>query len=166
MIRSRITGKRVFGMGVMLTLLTAAIFWQINVREGQAQSGGGFGGAILVLNNATLTTIASGAAGTQLNASLTASTQDGDDAGTVRIWGVKQGDTIATVNMHFELNAFNGTIEAQGVLTNVVTEALTGDDVLAITGGTGTFRGANGEVVIQRKSDGTVVVRLKETPRR
>ncbi len=175
MIRSKINGKRMFGLGVMLVLVTAVLFWQVSVREGQAQSGGGFNSAILVvtLSDADITVLTSGASAAPSTVSVHGSvtTQDGEggDGDVVRIWGVKQlidGHTVATVNLNFELMSFNGTLTGQGTLFDVIVDGLNGDDVFAITGGTGTFRGANGEGTIRNNGDGTFTFRLREAKRR
>jgi hypothetical protein len=175
MIRSKFNGKRMFGVGMMLVLLTAVLFWQVNVREGQAQSGGGFNSAILVvtLSAADLTALTSGgsATSTAVAARGAVTTQDGEggDGDTVRVWGVKQlvdGATVATVNFNFELPSFNGTLTGQGTLARVIVDGISGDDVFAITGGTGTFRGANGEGTVRNNGDGTFTFRLKEAKRR
>ena len=175
MIRSKINGKRMFGVGVMFVLLTAVLFWQVNVREGQAQSGGGFNSAILVvtLDAASLTALTSGGSAVStavaVRGALTTQDGEGGDGDTVRIWGVKQlvdGHTVATVNMNFELPSFNGTLTAQGTLEDVIVDGISGDDVFAITGGTGTFRGANGEGTVRNNGDGTFTFRLKEAKRR
>lgn len=175
MIRSKINGKRVFGLGVMLVLLTAVLFWQASVPEGQAQSGGGFNSAILIvtLSDADIATLTSGASASSTAVAVrgAVTTQDGEgsDADTVRVWGVKQlvnGVTVATVNFNFELPSFNGTLTGQGTLSRVIVDGLTGDDVFAITGGTGTFRGANGEGTVRNNGDGTFTFRLKEAKRR
>jgi len=175
MIRSKINGKRMFGLGVMLVLVTAVLFWQVSVREGQAQSGGGFNSAILVvtLSDADLTALTSGASATSSAVAVRGvlTTQDGQglDGDTVRIWGVKQlinGHTVATVNLNFELPSFNGTLTGQGTLSDVIVDGISGDDVFAITGGTGTFRGANGEGTLRNNGDGTFTFRLKEAKRR
>lgn len=49
MFESRIKGKRLFGLGMALTLLVTAGIWQASVQTGQAQSVGAFRGAILEL---------------------------------------------------------------------------------------------------------------------
>lgn len=164
-----------FGVGAMLVLLTAVLFWQVNVREGQAQSGGGFNSAILVvtLSSADLTTLLSGGSATSTAVAVrgAVTTQDGEggDGDVVRIWGVKQlvdGHTVATVNINIELPSFNGTLTGQGTLQDVIVDGISGDDVFAITGGTGTFRGANGEGTVRNNGDGTFTFRLKEAKRR
>lgn len=175
MIRSRMIGKRMLGLGMMLVLATGVLFWQLSVREGQAQTGGGFNSAILVvtLSASDLTALTSGgvaaSSAVAVRGALTTQDGEGGDGDTVRIWGVKQlvdGATVATVNMNFELPSFNGTLTAQGTLSDVITDGISGDDVFAITGGTGTFRGANGEGTIRNNGDGTFTFRLKEAKRR
>lgn len=187
-----------FGLGAMLVLLTAVLFWQASVQEGQAQSGGGFNHAIVTAEmdgGTSLASLASAAAGE--NATLTAGGvlfTDGQEVGRIRIWGTRKTDTvfsnlangspisiaIAHVNMSIELPGFNGTLQAQGTLSDVVNDGLhgvhvvgpggqrtfNGDDVIAITGGTGTFRGANGEATIRNNPDGTFTITLNEAKRR
>lgn len=198
MIRSRINGKHMFSIGAMLVLLTAAFFWQASVREGQAQSVGGFNHAILTAemdNGVSLANLASAASGE--NATLTAGGvlfSGGEEVGRIRIWGTRKTDTVfkniatgapvnvavATVNINIELPGFNGTLEGQGTLSDVINDGLhgklllvpggvatfDGDDIIAITGGTGTFRGANGEATIRDNGNGTFTIRLNEAKRR
>lgn len=207
MIKSKINGKSIFGLGVMFVLLTAVLFWQVSVQEGQAQSGGGFNHAIVTAKmdgSVSLASLASAVSGE--NATLTAggvlfsdvnlthTPADDQEVGRIRIWGTRKTDTvfsdlangspvsvaIAHVNISIELPGFNGTLQAQGTLSDVVNDGLhgktvispagvltfNGDDVVAITGGTGTFRGANGEATIQTNDDGTFTIRLNEAKRR
>ena len=207
MIRSKINGKRLFGLGVVLVLLTAVLFWQASVQEGQAQSVGGFNHAILTVrmdNNVSLSNLASGAANGPAiftaggvvfsDVDLTRNRNDDQEVGRIRIWGITRIDTVlkciptseavdvvvATVNVNIELPGFNGTIEGQGTLSDVVNDGLhgrviltpggaatlDGDDVIAITGGTGSFRGANGEALIRDNLDGTFTITLQEAKRR
>lgn len=94
----------------------------------------------------------------------------GRRVGTWRMWGVKaandptpnnasipptnnlSGNQTAVVNMSISLDSFNGTLELQGTLGRVfgaiesAGHPLT--DVLAITGGTGTFRSASGDAIL------------------
>ncbi len=94
----------------------------------------------------------------------------GRRVGTWRMWGQKanndptpnaagltptdnlSGNQTAVVNMSISLDSFNGTIELQGTLGRVfgaiesAGHPLT--DVLAITGGTGTFRSASGDAIL------------------
>src|SRR5205085_4190829 len=101
-----------------------------------------------------------------------------DNVGTVRIWGVSDGTGGLAANVNIDLQSFNGTLTGQGTIFNIVVDALHpgqpvntdlchpfGDDLIAITGGTGTFRGANGEASVIRQSDGTIVIRLQEARR-
>ena len=207
MIKSKINGKHMFGLGAMLVLLTAVLFWQASVPEGQAQSVGGFNHAILTVrmdNNVSLSSLASGAvsanaiftAGGVLfsDVDLTRNRNDDQEVGRIRIWGVTRTDTVfknlatgeaedvvvATVNVSMELPGFNGTLQGQGTLSDVVNDGLhghviltpsgpatlDGDDIIAITGGTGTFRGANGEALIHDNLDGTFTITLQEAKRR
>lgn len=176
MIKSRINGKRVFSLGVMLTLLTAAIFWQVNVKEGQAQSGGGFNTASFKVVGFNVNSLTTGVSSTPtaFYADGRILSLDDEDLGIWRVWGVKvtgQNDpgtpsSIATVNITFELSRLNGTLTAQGTIPQIVTDGLNGDNIVAITGGTGTLRGANGEATIQVKANGDFVVRLQEAKRR
>lgn len=163
-------GKRILGLGVVLAVVTAAVIWQVTALEGQAQSTGGFNGAILDVD-LDLTDLTSAGASTPTPVSLTGTvfSLEGEEVGIVRIWGVKTLEgttTISTINANFELPGFNGTLTAQGTLTRAVVDAISRDDLVAITGGTGTFRGANGEATIRDRGDGTLRVRLNETKRR
>lgn len=175
MSKSRMNGKRMLGLGVVLTILTAGIIWQVTAPEGQAQSVGGFNNAILIveLTAPELTELTTGAVqGTITAVSSTGrvfSHLTGEDVGIVRIWGFKtleDGVTVSTLNANFELPGYNGTLAAQGTLVDQVVDAIDRDNVVAITGGTGTFRGATGEATIQNNGDGTFTVRLKEGKRK
>lgn len=104
--------------------------------------------------------------------------QDGGIVGKWRMWGVRtaqktndpiptvptsnvgqpisstsiSGGNIAVVNMSVELEGFNGTLQFQGVLGRdfgaIESAGHLASDILAITGGTGTFRGASGDGVL------------------
>ena len=173
MIVSNMNGKRMLGVGMVLTILTAAVIWQATAPEGQAQSTGGFPSTILIveLSPADLTNIATGgtATPTVVSATGTVFSPDGEEVGVVRVWGVKHlegSQTISTLNANYELPGYNGTIAAQGTLAREVVDILDRDDVVAVTGGTGTFRGANGEATLHNNGDGTFTFRLKEAKRR
>lgn len=194
MFESRIKGKRLLGLGMVLTLLVTVGIWQGSVQTGQAQSTGSFSGLKIVVSGITatqLTSAASAAAGTAFFREGEAFTIGGrgtdgcafagdESVGTVRMWGVSSGSGALAINMNIDLSGFNGTIAAQGTLFNTVLDALHpglpppnatdachpfGDDLIAITGGTANFRGANGEASVIRQSDGTFVIRLQSAPR-
>jgi hypothetical protein len=185
--------------GALLSLLLAGVICS-TAAPALAQSGGGFGGAILeVVPTTPLSTTAAGAAGTfyleaQVFVNRTISTADcavpsesqssflegGNLVGILRIWGQRTGastgtgtgtnpGTISTpfgtlltnnitggaaavVNMSLELNGFGGTIQMQGTLGRVFSSIQSSNafsvDVIAVTGGTGAFNGANGEAFI------------------
>ena len=99
--------------------------------------------------------------------------QDGGIVGRWRLWGVRtagpaptsgvgqplsnsgiSGGNVAVVNMSVELEGFNGTLQFQGTLGRVFgaieSSATVVSDTLAITGGTGTFRSASGDGVLDR----------------
>ena len=96
--------------------------------------------------------------------------------GTWRMWGFRSSEPVLTnsvsgqafnnisagkpaaVNMTIHLDSFNGTLELQGTLIGgtlvpgqLVSQPVS--DVLAITGGTGTFRSASGDATITPISD-------------
>lgn len=194
MFESRMNGKRLLGVGMVLTLLVTVGIWQGSVRTGQAQSVGGFNGVKLVMEGVSasqLTNAAAAPAGTAFFREGTAFTigsrgSDGcsfasdEEVGTVRIWGVSDGSGALAANVNIDLPSFNGTLAGQGTIFNIVVDALHpgtipnasdachpfGDDIIAITGGTSGFRGANGEASIIRQSDGTIAIRLTEVKRR
>jgi hypothetical protein len=193
MFESRINGKRLLGVGMVLTLLVTVGIWQVSVRTGQAQSVGGFNGLKIVVEGITatqLTSAASAAAGTAFFREGEAFTignrgTDGcsfasdESVGTVKIWGVSTGDGGLAANMNIDLGSFNGTLAGQGTIFKIVVDGLHpgqpvntdpchpfGDDIIAITGGTSTFRGANGEASVIRQTDGSIVIRLTEVKRR
>lgn len=104
--------------------------------------------------------------------------QEGGIVGKWRMWGVRTGQktndpiptvptsnvgqpvastsissgNIAVVNMSVELEGFNGTLQFQGVIGRdfgaIESAGHLASDILAITGGTGTFRGASGDGVL------------------
>jgi len=97
---------------------------------------------------------------------------DGRRVGVWRIWGVRTGATSTTqttggitgspnsltggkvyaVNMAVDLEGYNGTLQFQGTLGRVFGAIESAghppSDILAITGGTGTFRSASGDGVL------------------
>lgn len=194
MFESRIKGKRLLGVGMILALLVTVGIWQVGVRTGQAQSTGGFNGMKVVVSGITATQLSSAAAapaGTAFFRKGDAFTigsrgSDGcsfasdENVGTVRIWGVSDGTGGLAANVNIDLPGFNGTLTGQGTIFNIVVDALHpgvppnpsdachpfGDDIIAITGGAATFRGANGDASVIRQSDGSIVIRLQETKRR
>jgi hypothetical protein len=107
---------------------------------------------------------------------------DGSDSvGVWRMWGVRapapsttnsvgspistsgiSTGNVAVVNMSIELRGFNGTLEFQGTLGRVFgaieSAGNPATDLLAITGGTGTFRGASGDAVVTPRINTTTNV--------
>jgi hypothetical protein len=206
MFESRIKGKRLLGLGMVLALLVTVGIWQVSMRTGQAQSVGGFNGAKVIVNNLSLTELTSAATATPGTAfykegtlSIASRTKCPLDTGTntsglfvpdgsstavgkVRIWGVSAGGGALAIHVNIELPGYNGTLVGQGTLFGTIVDGLHptpppptiltspcqpfGDDIIAITGGTSGFRGASGEASVIRQSDGSVVIRLQETPRR
>ncbi len=84
------------------------------------------------------------------------------NAGTTSGSGQSSGDnltgsTIASVSMSIDLESYNGTIQLQGTIGKVfgaiesAGHPLT--DVLAVTGGTGTFRSASGDADLTPMTD-------------
>jgi hypothetical protein len=148
MFESRIKGKRLLGLGMVLTLLVTVGVWQGSVQTGQAQSTGGFNGLKIVvdINLADLATAAAANQGTAFYKEGDAFTigsrgSDGcafagdEKVGTVRIWGVSTlAGTEGTggnptqhalaVNVNIDLPGFNGALAGQGTLFNVVVDAL------------------------------------------
>jgi hypothetical protein len=100
---------------------------------------------------------------------------DPNIVGRVRVWGVSAGGGALAVNVTIELPGYNGVLVGQGTLFGVIVDALhsapagcssLGDDIIVITGGSSGFRGASGEASFFRQPDGSLVIRLQETPRR
>lgn len=102
---------------------------------------------------------------------------DDGSVGHIKMWGVSAGGNALAVNVNIELPGYNGVLVGQGTLFNVVVDALHasdptkpcqpfGDDIIVITGGSAGFRGANGEAAVIRQGDGSMAIRLEETPRR
>jgi hypothetical protein len=91
------------------------------------------------------------------------------------------GGRFAVVNMSIDLEGFNGTLQLQGTLGRVfgliesAGPSFPGipTDILAITGGTGSFRSASGDATITPLIDsnrnnclnGAFQVALKEAPK-
>lgn len=103
---------------------------------------------------------------------------NGTAAGSGQTGDNISGSNVASVNMSLDLENYNGTIQLQGTLGKVfgVIESaghpLT--DVLAITGGTGTFRAASGDAVLVPLTDpsnipcsalGAFQLSLREAPK-
>jgi hypothetical protein len=106
----------------------------------------------------------------------------GSRVGTWRMWGFRldpaqnapqtnsatgqplnniSGGRTAVVNMSIDLDSYNGTLQLQGTLGRVFDiidstgHSLT--DVLAVTGGTGTFRSASGDATLAPVTDASGV---------
>ena len=201
--RARTNRRRQLGIGLVLALLMTAVILLPGASTISAQSGGGFGGAILELIPTSGTSISQ--AITQataptattpgglffvqgivfrnrstspscavINADLNVPvTEDesGLQVGVWRMWGVRapapaatnsvgspvsnsgiSTGSVAVVNMSVELAGFNGTLEFQGTLGRVFgaieSAGKPASDLLALVGGTGTFRGASGDALI------------------
>jgi hypothetical protein len=148
MFESRMKGKRLLGVGMVLTLLVTVGIWPGSVQTGQAQSTGGFSGAKVVaegLSFTTLNTAASAPANTPFytEAPLFVATRGGSDGcfvrdasvgtadkvdpnrvGKVRVWGVSAGNGALAANVTIELPGYNGVLVGQGTLFGVIVDAL------------------------------------------
>src|SRR6266404_5525070 len=142
-----VSEKRLLSATVLIALIALAI-WHIKTTSISAQSVGGFEGAIL-----TITT----AAGT---------TDTGCGSGVFYRTGTKLAGGAAVVQDVYVLQCFNGAIMAEGVLNPELPGVIEQANLTAVTGGIGTFRGAQGEMQITTNADGTFTARLVEVPRR
>lgn len=169
----KIYGKRSLQAGMMLTLLLALFFCQINTPVTQAQIGVEFvfdvkpDAATLSVLPATGTTFyLQGKVypfRTINMATCAFNTQNPRQVGTWRAWGTVADDGRLVMNQSLLITSSNGTIEIQGV-TGVVlgtgqaspaiqgtnTAPFTGPtEVLAVTGGAGIYRSLNGEAQVR-----------------
>ncbi|MEK6300526.1 MAG: hypothetical protein AABO41_07375 [Acidobacteriota bacterium] len=140
-------------VGAILLVCTLALaIWSTSSTS--AQSTGAFAGAIFsVTPNSgqtfNLTSVATGSA-FQVEGTITATNWRGQPfpsggGGTFHRSGVKLASGFAVVTDVYVLSSFNGMITAEGVLRGEVVGAIEQADLLAVTGGVGTFRGASGE---------------------
>lgn len=166
-----VVGRRsVFGAGLLVALMAVAI-WSFNTRTTSAQSVGGFGGAIFKVTLGTPSTTAT-ASGTTfaVEGTITEVNSRGQvlNSGTGKFFrtGTIMPGGFSSVNDVYDLDTFGGAIMATGIVKGAIVGVLEQSDLLAVTGGIGTFRGATGEAQIGNAADGTLNVVLIESDRR
>ncbi|HLG17347.1 MAG TPA: hypothetical protein VJH03_23075 [Blastocatellia bacterium] len=157
---------RLLTAGALFSIL-AVLIWHPGVPSSAAQ--GGFEGAILTVTpNAgqsfDLTALPVG----PFSVEGTIETVGTGGTGTFRRSGTKLSSGFAIVNDVYELTSHNGAIMAQGTLKGAVVGLIEQADLLAVSGGVGTFRGASGEMQLKTidASNGAFRAFLEETPRR
>jgi hypothetical protein len=177
-VKSVVSVSRILCASVLVALIALAI-WHFNTTPTSAQSVGGFEGALLTITPDSGQTFAvtaltpgpfsaRGTITTALNPGClvcppgTTGCTDGVfyRTGTVLAGGV------AVVQDVYVLPCFNGAIMAVGVLNPDLKGAIEQANLTAVTGGVGTFRGAQGEMQITTNGDGSLTARLIEVPRR
>jgi hypothetical protein len=174
-VKSLVSRRRLIGASLMIALLVLAI-GQLNPRSTSAQ--GGFESAIFTVKprtgtfNVTSTTPGSTFAFvgdiTLVNARNQPLTGDDGSKGTFYRSGVIMDSSgAALVNDVYILTTSNGYITATGVIKNVVTSGIGEGNLLAVTGGVGTFRSVVGEAqLLINDTDGSFTVTLVEGLRR
>jgi hypothetical protein len=150
--------KRVFGAAVIVALL-AVVVLQTNLMTGNAARKVGFTSAIVeVVPNATSMPSSGpfymeGSMYAQggVNPATGRAFPGEPSIGTWRAWGFKFEGSRASVSESYELDAFLGTIQGQGTVdladtpaTQSVIQAVERNDALGVSGGTGSFSGAQG----------------------
>jgi len=167
-VKSFVSGKRLLGLGLIISLVAFGV-WQVTTRTGAAQSVGGFEGAILIVTPDSGQTFSLASVAPGATFSVTGTIQ-GVSGGTGVFYrtGVRMPapSTAAVVQDVYVLRSFNGAIMAEGVLNPDLTSGISGDNLTAVVGGIGTFRGAIGEMQITTNADGTFKAFLVEVPRR
>jgi hypothetical protein len=166
--------RPLFGAILSISVI-ALVIWQSTASSTSAQSVGAFGGAIFsVTPNSgqtfNLTSVPVGGV-FQVEGTITSVNARGQvlntGTGTFRRSGVKLGSGFAIVTDLYELRDFAGMIIAQGSLKGDIVGAIEQADLLAVTGGVGTFRGASGEAQLTTidATTGAFNVVLAETRR-
>lgn len=176
-VKSLVSRRRLIGASFMIPLLVLAI-WQINTRSTSAQ--GGFETAVFTVTpKAGQSFITSTTPGTffQIEGTITLTNErgqslPGDDGSTGQFYrsGVVMPSGFALVHDIYVLRTSNGYITATGLIKDAAVLGIQQDPVnlLAITGGVGTFRSATGEAQIGTINPvtGAFTVRLEDTLRR
>lgn len=160
---------------ILLVSLLALAIWEGSTSSTSAQSTGAFGGAIFSVTpnpeqTFNITSVPVGGV-FQVEGTITSKNARGqvlsNGTGTFRRSGVKLGSGFAMVTDLYILTDFNGMITAQGSVRGDVVGAIEQADLLAVTGGIGTFRGASGEAQLTTTdtNTGAFTVFLQETRR-
>jgi len=173
---SRVTKRRLIGASLIIPLMVFVI-WQINTQRTSAQ--GGFDSAIFTVSPKGGKSFipASAIAGTtfQLEGEITLVNErgqslPGDDGSKGQFYrtGVVLDSGFSLVTDVYVLRTSNGVITATGILKGAVVGALEDADLIAVTGGIGTFRSATGEAQLTTtdSTTGKFTVRIEEGLRR
>jgi hypothetical protein len=158
----------------MIPLLVLAI-WHFNTGSTSAQ--GGFESAIFTVSPRTGTFLTSTSPGstfqfigdiTLVNARGQSLPGDDGSKGTFYRTGVVLADGNSLVTDVYVLRTSNSYITATGILKSAVVSAIENADLLAVTGGVGTFRSVVGEAQITTTdaTTGKFTVRIEEGLRR
>jgi hypothetical protein len=169
-----VSRRPLLGAILLISLLALAI-WQTSTSSTSAQSVGAFGGAIFSVTPNTgqtfnLTSVPAGGV-FQVEGTITSVNSRGQvlstGTGTFRRSGVKLASGFAIVTDLYILDDFNGMITAQGSVRGDTVGVIEQADLLAVTGGIGTFRGASGEAQLTTTdaNTGAFTVVLQETRR-
>jgi hypothetical protein len=170
--------KRIFGAAVIVAFL-AVVVLQTNLMTGNAAKKVTFTSAIVEVVPNSTSMPASGpffmdgdifqqggvnpATGTAFPGEL--------KIGTWRMWGFKFGNGRAVANEIFELDAFLGTIQGQGLVemmgtpsTQSTIQSVRRNDAMGVSGGTGSFQGAEGtgEILILNQTTGAFRITVRQ----
>lgn len=175
-VKSLVSRRRLIGASLMIPLVALAI-WQFNTRSTSAQ--GGFESAVFTVSpkagKTFIPTATTPGASFQLEGDITLVNErgqslPGDDGSTGQFYrtGVILDSGFSLVTDVYVLRSSNGYITASGIIKGAVVGAIEKADLLAVTGGIGTFRSAEGEaqVTTTDATTGKFTVRLEDTLRR
>lgn len=174
-VMSVFSGKRLLSASVLIVMIALAV-WHIGAKSTSAQSVGGFGGALLTVtpeDGQTFSVTALTPGPFSIQGTITTSVNPGClvcpdftgcEDGVFYRTGTVFADGTAVVQDVYVLRCFNGAITAEGVLE--IKGSIERANLTAVTGGMGTFRGAQGEMQITTNANGSFTARLQETPRR
>lgn len=173
-VKSLVSRTRLIGASLLIPLLVLAI-WSVNTRTTSAQ--GGFESAIFTVSPKSGNFPNSTVPGTvfQTEGDITfvnerGQSLPGDDGSVGQFYrsGVVLPSGFSQVTDIYVLRGSNGFITATGLLRSAVVGNIEKADLLAVTGGVGTFRGVSGEaqIITTDTTTGKFTVRLEEGARR
>lgn len=175
-VKSLVSRRRLIGASLMISLLVLAI-GHFNTRSTSAQ--GGFESAIFTVSPKAGQTFVptSAVPGTtfQIEGDITLVNErgqslPGDDGSTGQFYrtGTIMASGFSLVTDVYVLRTSNGYITATGIIKGAVVGAIEQSDLLAVTGGVGTFRSVSGEAQVKTTdaTSGKFTVRLEEGLRR
>jgi uncharacterized cupin superfamily protein len=170
-VKAVVSRKRFVVAGLLVALMAVAAIWNFNTRTTSAQSTGGFDGAIFKITLGTPSTTATTAGTTfAVEGTITFVNARGQalNSGTGKFFrrGTIGASGFSQVSDTYQLDSFGGSIMSQGVVRGAIVGVIEQADLLAVTGGVGTFRSASGEAQVTTSTDGTLNVVLQEGLRR